>query len=84
MVGITNVTLLISATKRWPFTQVEHGFTPRPTVNSRDRSIFKGTLAGYFLEFRLRRDWVKFAAIRVAFLGGKAVRMVEEEATVPV
>lgn len=83
MVGITNETLLISATTRLPFTQVEQGFTPSPTVNSRERSIFKGTLAGYFLEFRLRRDLVKFAAICVAFRGGRAVRMVAEEATVP-
>ncbi len=83
MVGITNETLLISATTRAPFAQVEQGLTPSPMVKNKEWSIFNGTLAGYILELRLRRDFVKIVAIGVAFWGGGAVRVVGEEDRVP-
>lgn len=52
-------------------------------VKNKEWSIFNGTLAGYILELRLRRDFVKIVAIGVAFWGGGAVRVVGEEDRVP-
>lgn len=42
-----------------------------------------GTRAGYFLELRLRREFVKLLAMVVAFCGGGRVRVVGEEDSVP-
>ena len=52
-------------------------------MNNKEWSILRGTLAGYFIEFRLLREFVKLVAIEVAFWGGGAVRMVRELERVP-
>lgn len=52
-------------------------------MNNKEWSIFRGTLAGYFLELRLLSELVKLVAVEVAFGGGRAVRMVRELETVP-
>ena len=86
VVGIVKVTLLILATTLLPLPalQVGHGLIPSPTVNKRWWSIVNGTLAGYFLEFKLLRAFVKALAICVAFWGVGLVLVVRDEAIVPV
>ncbi|KAL3839428.1 hypothetical protein ACJIZ3_024019 [Penstemon smallii] len=75
IVGITNVTLFTDATTRLPLPalQLGHGLIPNPIAKNRDRSIFCGTFAGYFLEFKLLSEFVKLFAIGVAFRGGGIV-----------
>lgn len=85
VVGITKVTLLILATTLLPLAalQVGHGLIPSPTVKKRWWSIVSGTLAGYFFEFKLLREFVKELAICVAFWGGGLVLVVRDVANVP-
>lgn len=46
-------------------------------------SIFNGTLAGYFFEFRLFRESMNLVATGVAFCGGGEVRVVVVVESVP-
>ena len=78
MFGITKVTLFTAATTLLPFAALQdgHGLIPKPIVNKSEWSMFKGTFAGYFLEFKLLRELENLLATCVAFLGGGVVRMV--------
>ena len=64
---MTKLTLLISPTSLVPLTHVSQGLTPTPIVKKREWPTVNGTLVGYWIEFRLLSEFIKFFVIGVAF-----------------